>query len=112
MFDLLSSQENGFSIWDDFIPNSQKSDDIEIYPKAKSGIFKIAQIQVPTLEVLESAEPNINGKSVIICPGGGYLSFAYDWEGTDVAKWFNSIGVTAFVLKYRMPNSASEKKFP
>jgi hypothetical protein len=36
MFDLLSSQENGFSIWDDFIPNSQKSDDIEIHPKAKS----------------------------------------------------------------------------
>lgn len=109
MFDLLSSQENVIPIWGDVIPNSQKSDEKEIYPKAKSGIFKIAQIQVPTLEVFEPAKPNKNGKLVIICPGGGYHSVAYDWEGTDVAKWFNSIGVTAFVLKYRMPNSASVK---
>ncbi|MDG2280540.1 MAG: alpha/beta hydrolase [Flavicella sp.] len=108
-FGFLSSQENLISIWGDIIPNSQKSDEKEIYPKAKSGIFKIAQIQVPTLEVFEPSEPNKNGKSVIICPGGGYHSVAYDWEGTDVAKWFNSIGVTAFVLKYRMPNSASVK---
>lgn len=108
-FGVLSSQENIISIWEDSIPNSKKSDEVEVYPKAKSGIYKIAQIQNPTLEVFEPAKPNKNGKSVIICPGGGYHSVAYDWEGTDVAKWFNSIGVTAFVLKYRMPNSASVK---
>ena len=48
-----------------------------------------------------------NGKAVIICPGGGYQSLSMDYEGTDFAKWFNQFGVTAFVLKYRMPAGRS-----
>ena len=44
-------------------------------------------------------------KAVIICPGGGYRSLAYYWEGTDVAKWFNAQVIAAFVLKDRLPLS-------
>jgi acetyl esterase/lipase len=44
---------------------------------------------------------------VIICPGGGYNILAYDWEGTDIARWLNSRGIAAFVLKYRLPGSKS-----
>ncbi|MFC2109864.1 alpha/beta hydrolase [Bacteroidota bacterium] len=40
---------------------------------------------------------------------GGYYGVAYEWEGTDWAKWFNSFGIAAFVLKYRMPNAGSVK---
>ncbi len=40
--------------------------------------------------------------AVIILPGGGYGSLAMSYEGLDVGDWFNSLGVTAFVLKYRM----------
>jgi acetyl esterase/lipase len=42
------------------------------------------------------------GTAVIVCPGGGYGALATDKEGTQFAQWFNSIGVTAFVLKYRL----------
>jgi acetyl esterase/lipase len=42
------------------------------------------------------------GTAVVVCPGGGYRNLAIDHEGHQVARWFNSIGVAAFVLKYRL----------
>lgn len=44
------------------------------------------------------------GQAVVICPGGGYASVAYSHEGIQVAQWLNGQGVTALVLRYRMPN--------
>ncbi|MFT5385080.1 MAG: acetyl esterase/lipase [Saprospiraceae bacterium] len=42
-------------------------------------------------------------------PGGGYSILAYDWEGIDIAKWLNSKGIAAFVVKNRLPDDASSK---
>lgn len=42
------------------------------------------------------------GSAVVICPGGGYQNLSMDKEGYQVAKWLNSLGVSAFVLKYRL----------
>ncbi|MDH5610643.1 MAG: alpha/beta hydrolase, partial [Cyclobacteriaceae bacterium] len=47
------------------------------------------------------------GQAVVICPGGGYGILAYDWEGTDIAKWLNTHGIAGIVLKYRLPDEAS-----
>lgn len=44
-----------------------------------------------------------NGSAILICPGGAYYYLSYDKEGIDIAQWFNSIGITAFILKYRLP---------
>jgi acetyl esterase/lipase len=49
---------------------------------------------------------NANGTAVIICPGGGYSALAIVHEGSQTAKWLNSLGVTAFVLNYRLPDDA------
>ena len=108
-FSFIQGQESLIPIWGEEMPNHKKSDEVETYPVTKSGILKIENIQTPTLEVFQPTKPNRNGKAVIICPGGGYHGVAYDWEGISVAKWYNSKGITAFVLKYRMPNSASVK---
>lgn len=43
-----------------------------------------------------------NGTAVVVCPGGGYRGLAMDHEGAQVAAWLNSLGVTAFVLRYRL----------
>ncbi len=59
------------------------------------------------MEVFLPAPKNANGTAVVICPGGAYEGLASAWEGTDFAKWFNAKGITAFVLKYRMPQSQS-----
>lgn len=46
--------------------------------------------------------------AVLICPGGGYGGLAVDHEGAQVANWLNTLGVSAFVLYYRMPNHHSD----
>lgn len=66
------------------------------------GVARVSRVTEPTLTVFAPAKPN--GTAVIICPGGGYSILAIGKEGYDVAKKFAEIGVTAFVLKYRLPN--------
>ena len=69
-----------------------------------NGGVRISSVILPTLTKFSPGKPN--GMSVIICPGGGYGRLAIDHEGVEVAKAFNQIGVTAFVLKYRLPNDS------
>lgn len=76
----------------------------------KIGI-KITKVSKPTLTVYRPAAESANGAAVVVCPGGGYHILAWDLEGTEVAKWLNGIGVTAIVLKYRVPRTKSEPHF-
>ncbi len=85
------------------IPNSLNNTTIkEKNETGTDGILRISDITVPTFAVYKAAKPT--GTAVIICPGGGYWIEAANHEGTNVAQWFNSFGVTAFVLKYRLPD--------
>jgi len=70
----------------------------------RDNVTRVARVSNPTLTVFKPQKPN--GKSVIICPGGGYALLAFDKEGTRVAEEFNKWGVTAFVLKYRLPDDS------
>lgn len=70
----------------------------------KNGVLIVSKVSEPTLTVYLPKKNKANGTAVIICPGGGYGILAMSHEGYDVAKKFNEIGVTAFVLKYRLPN--------
>ena len=67
------------------------------------GIMRIAYVDEPNIEVRLAPKEKRNGTAVVICPGGGYHILAYSHEGTEVADWLNSHGVSAFVLKYRVP---------
>ena len=62
----------------------------------------ILHVHEPTLTVFLPDSSRASGTGVVICPGGGYRVLAFDKEGTRVARWLNSIGVAAFVLKYRL----------
>lgn len=66
----------------------------------------ISKVSVPTLTVYQPAKGKANGTAVIICPGGGYSGLAMGHEGYQVAQKFASVGVAAFVLKYRLPSDA------
>lgn len=66
---------------------------------------RIRQVGTPGIYAfLPSAEEN-TGAAVLICPGGGYAHLAYIISGTQLAKWLNTLGISAFVLKYRLPGS-------
>ena len=70
----------------------------------RDNVTRVTKVSNPTLIVFKPQKPN--GKSVIICPGGGYALLAFDKEGTRVAEEFNKWGITAFVLKYRLPDDS------
>ncbi|MCS7044865.1 MAG: alpha/beta hydrolase [Gemmataceae bacterium] len=57
---------------------------------------------VPVYVLYRAASDKANGTAVVVCPGGGYATHALNHEGHDIAKWWNSLGVTAVVLKYRL----------
>jgi acetyl esterase/lipase len=56
----------------------------------------------PTLEIFLPDASKAVGTGVVICPGGGYQQLAMGYEGTDVARWLNTLGIAGFVLKYRL----------
>ena len=73
---------------------------------AGKRVIRLQNVSVPTLTIYKP-DPKIDtGASVIIAPGGGHVILAMDLEGTEVAEWANSIGMTAIVLKYRVPGRA------
>jgi acetyl esterase/lipase len=92
-------------LWPEGVPNQKQTKEKERI--TNRDILWIENVQEPSLEVYLPAKQNQNGIAVLICPGGGYQGLAYDWEGTDFAKALNAKGITAFVLKYRLPNSPS-----
>jgi acetyl esterase/lipase len=78
---------------------------VEESPVGADHITRTAKVSIPTLTAYLPAREKATGAAVIICPGGGYGILAIDHEGYNVAKRFNEFGVTAFVLKYRLPSA-------
>ena len=62
---------------------------------------RIRQVAKPTIMVMQPSKPN--GKAVVVFPGGGYRHLAARKEGSLVGEWLNQQGITAFVVKYRVP---------
>jgi len=102
----LIAQEIKLPLWPDGIPNYQNTNEVE-KREYQDKILKVSNVQIPDISVFLPSEGNATGDAVVICPGGGYWILAYDWEGTDIAKYFNSKGIAAIVLKYRLPVSTN-----
>lgn len=66
-------------------------------------IIRMGHVSTPEIHVFFPPEKNRSRTAVVVCPGGGFNILAWDLEGTEVAEWLNSIGITAVVLKYRVP---------
>lgn len=77
-------------------------------PNEKPPILRLTDVSVPTITVYRPAREKDTGAAVLVCPGGGYQILAWNLEGTEVADWLNSIGVTAIVLKYRVPRAGPQ----
>ena len=73
-----------------------------LWPAGAPGALGTEDIDKPTLAPYLVPAGRGTGTAVIVCPGGGYGGLSMDKEGDQIAKWLNSLGVTAFVLKYRL----------
>ena len=70
---------------------------------AGSRVMRLGNVSVPQIEVFLPAAKDANGGAVVVCPGGGFNILAWDLEGTEAARWLNSQGFAAILLKYRVP---------
>jgi acetyl esterase/lipase len=104
-----SAQDTILPLWHkEKIPNRIDSDEKELHEQ--NGILRISKVQEPSVEVYLPAQSNATGQAMLIFPGGGYGILAYDWEGTDIAKFLNGKGIAGIVVKYRLPSDESQKE--
>ncbi|MDI9879364.1 alpha/beta hydrolase [Flectobacillus longus] len=66
---------------------------------------RVYRVGTPGMYAFFPSNQENKGAAVVICPGGGYERLAYVISGFQLAKWFNTLGISAFVLNYRLPNS-------
>lgn len=94
---LAGAAPNVIQLWPEGVPGA----------KADIGAEKIgggynSNVSEPTLTMIGPAVDRPNGTAIIICPGGGYVRMSTAREGDQYANWLSTLGVTSFVLKYRM----------
>ncbi|CDF80327.1 esterase/lipase [Formosa agariphila KMM 3901] len=103
---LLYNQESlTIPLWKSTIPNAIQNEEYrELLIYEGNNLSSTSQVVTPTLTIFKPELEQENGTAVVICPGGGYKHLAMDKEGFKVAIWLRSLGITAFVLKYRLPS--------
>src|ERR1041384_5266327 len=115
---LIAAQPLTLNLWPGRPPGQTKewppeADQTKDTDKLIAGrrIIKLGNVSTPQIAVYRPPKAKDTGASVIIAPGGGHNILAYDLEGTEVAEWLNSLGVTGIVLKYRVPFRDPDKRW-
>lgn len=101
------AQENPILLF----PKGAPGETIKLIEKAdtdggKTGgesVLRITNVSEPTITIYHAPDEVASGAAMIVCPGGGYNILAYDLEGDEVCEWLNNLGITAVLLKYRVP---------
>ena len=104
-------------VWTFVVKLGNSQDFIPLWPKGKMPNSKglsitdsianerVYRVGAPGMYAYFPSLQENKGAAVVICPGGGYERLAYVISGIQLAKWFNTMGIAAFVLNYRLPNS-------
>jgi acetyl esterase/lipase len=95
------AQEKPIPLYPNGVPNSKKAP--AAYAEKRDG-YSVSLVTDPTITPYFPEKSKANGTAVIIFPGGSYINLATGHEGEAIAKEFNKIGVTGFVVKYRLPH--------
>jgi len=100
----IMAQQKAIPLYPNGVPNSKPSP-ADYVEKVDQNSF-LSGVTIPTLTPYFADKSKANGTAVIICPGGGYSGLSMVNEGFSIAEAFNKIGVTAFVLTYRLPSDS------
>ena len=95
------AQQKPIPLYPNGVPNSKPAPDTY---KEKIDGYSISMVTEPTITPYFPEKEKGTGTAIIIFPGGSYINLASDHEGRAIAREFNKIGVTAFVVKYRLPS--------
>lgn len=105
LMSTLADAQTVLPLYPGAVPNARDVADTERTEPRGENNRAVYGVASPALEVYRPADPN--GTAVVICPGGGYGYLSFDKEGVLVARRLNEAGITAFVLKYRIPQDAT-----
>lgn len=92
-------------LWSANPPTSNEITEAEKYERDGGWVINISS---PELSIYQPDKEKSAGLAVVICPGGGYAGLAIEHEGVQFAQWLSGQGITAAILKYRMPNKHKE----
>jgi acetyl esterase/lipase len=100
-----SQKVETIELWPGKVPGEPKEKQKPVIDTIRNdNTLRYSEITNPVMEVFPAPSANNRRAAFVVCPGGGYRILAYDKEGTEIAKWLNSIGYSAFVLQYRVPD--------
>ncbi len=103
-----AAEPKAISLWPGAAPGSEDWKYEESKIQVQDGSSRISNVSHPTLTAFLPDASAATGTAVIISPGGGFRWLSFDHEGTELARFLNSIGVAAFVLKYRLMRTGDE----
>ncbi|MEJ0090887.1 MAG: alpha/beta hydrolase [Limisphaerales bacterium] len=95
---LAADAPQTIPLWPNGAPGFESRKDIP----EQAASYWVRNINNPSLTIFLPPKEKANGAAVIICPGGGFRELVFNGEGVEPAKYFNNLGVAAFVLKYRL----------
>jgi acetyl esterase/lipase len=75
-----------------------------------ASVLRLSGVSDPTITIYPASDEVATGAAMVVCPGGGYEILAYDLEGDEICQWLKEIGVTAVLLKYRVPRRTGLEK--
>jgi acetyl esterase/lipase len=100
-----NSQTLTLKLWPDGIPGSKNDPSyVENIITTGGRVTRATNVVTPDLTVFLPDPSKASGAAVLICPGGGYGTLAFDHEGNAIAAWLNDNGIAGIILKYRLPS--------
>ncbi|MDD3074942.1 MAG: alpha/beta hydrolase [Proteiniphilum sp.] len=110
----IQSQEKPVLLFPNGAPGEtgkmKQVDDLSGNKVAGCPVLRIGQVDKPTLTFYPAPADNNKGVTIIVNPGGGYNILAYNLEGTEICKRFNSFGINCVLVKYRVPRREGLEK--
>jgi acetyl esterase/lipase len=106
IFAYSHCQTGTLKLWPQGVPNSISDDHYKEHTVKSWGRDCWANVTDPELLIYKAPEEKATGTAIIICPGGAYARISYTQEGNAVATWLNEKGITAIILKYRLPSDS------
>ena len=104
-FSLDAAEPTVVKLWPGKAPGENKDlgPEIATPPKDAKDVKRVSNVSEPTIAIYQPSKDKATGAAVIVAPGGAYSILAIEHEGTQVCEWLNTLGVTAILLKYRVP---------
>jgi acetyl esterase/lipase len=94
---LFAADEKMIALWPEGVPGLRTN-----IPPERVDNGRVYSVNKPTLTIFPAPADKANGTAVVICPGGGYDHLSAEIEGAALARWLNTLGITGFVLRYRL----------